>query len=171
MIGKSAAMMRRSSSATRSRGAATGRWMSRSATGATCWLTSLCLGEGFHTAAHVHEPDVHGEDASVQLLGFGVAALVLQRATQPVEDAEALLVARGRQLQAAPEDRFRHAERSLREEAHAQRLRRAELALRGAQRFLEFGDGLVQQAHLLEGDAQVVVRLEVRLVDVLVDPL
>src|SRR5256712_5792071 len=122
MIGKSAAMIRRSSSTTRSSGAATGRWMSRRATGATCWLTSLHLGERFHAAAHVHEPDVHGEDASVQLLGFGLAALVLQRAAQPVEDAETLLVAGGRQLQAAPQDRFRHAERAFREETHPQRL-------------------------------------------------
>src|SRR3989442_4750727 len=171
MTGKSAAMMRRSSSTTRSRVAATGRWMSRRATGATCWLTSFRLGECFHAPAHVHEADVHGGDASVQVLGFGFAALLLQRAAQPIEHAEALLVARRRQLQAAPRDRFRDAESPLREETPPQGLRRAELALGGAQRFLELGDGLVQQAHLLEGDPEVVVRLEVRLVDVLVDPL
>src|SRR6266702_1404063 len=96
MIGKSAAMMRRSSPATRSSSAATGCWMSRNETGATCWLTSL---------------------------------------------------------------------------GAAERLRAAELALGRPQRLLQLGDGLVHQAHLLERDAEVVVRLEVGLVDVLVDPL
>src|SRR2546428_9856116 len=171
MTGKSAAMMRRSSSTTRARVAAAGRWMSRGATGATCWLSSFRLGECLHAPAHVHEADVHGGDASVQVLGFGFAPLLLQRAAQPIEHAEALLVARCRQFQAAPQDRFRDAESSLREETSPQRLRRAELALGGAQRFLELGDGLVEQAHLLEGDPEGVVRLEVRLVDVLVDPL
>src|SRR3989442_629831 len=68
MIGKSAAMIRRSSSTTRSSGAATGRWMSRRATGATCWLTSLRLCERFHAPAHVHEPDVRLVDVLIDPL-------------------------------------------------------------------------------------------------------
>ena len=36
---------------------------------------------------------------------------------------------------------------------------------------MQLRDRLVQQAHLLERDAQVIVRLEIGLVDVLVDPL
>src|SRR2546421_99878 len=83
MIGKSAAMRRRSSSTTRSSCPATGRWMSGRVTRASCWVTSTRLGE----------------------------------------------------------------------------------------RLLELGDRFVEQAHLLESDAQVVMRLEIRLVDVLVDPL
>src|SRR6267143_4028338 len=158
MTGKSAAMMRRSSSPTRSRVAATGRWMSRRATGATCWLTSLRLAERLHADADVHEADVHGDHAGVQLPGVGFATLLLQGAAQPVEDAEALLVPRRRQLEPASQHRFRHPERALREEAPPQRLGGAQLALRGPQRLLELGDGLVQQAHLLEGDAEVVVR-------------
>src|SRR5947199_38843 len=83
IMGKSAVMMRRSSSATSSSSPATGRWMSPSETGASCWLTSFRLGE-----------------------------------------------------------------------------RPGPLA-----------DRLVQQPHFLERDAQIVMRLEVRLVDVLVDAL
>src|SRR6266540_1319018 len=171
MIGKSAAMMRRSSPATRSSSLATERWMSRSATGATCWLTSLRTGQRLGARAHVHEPDVHRKHPPVQLARLDFLALLLQRPTQPVEDAEPLLVARGGQLQRAPQDGFGHHEGAFLDEAHAERLRALQFVLGRAQRLLQFGDRLVQETHLLEGDAEIVVGLEVGLVDVLVDPL
>src|SRR6266705_3220039 len=171
MIGKSAAMMRRSSPATRSSSAATGCWMSRNETGATCWLTSLGARERLGALAHVHEPDIHREHAPVQVARLRLLAQRLEGPAQPVEDPHALLVARRRQLQRATQDRLRHAVRALLDEAHAERLRAPELALGRPQRLLQLGDGLVHQAHLLERDAEVVVRLEVGLVDVLVDPL
>src|SRR5439155_1424487 len=67
MIGKSAAMSRRSSSTTRSSCPATGRWMSGRVTRASCWVTSARLGERLDPLAHVHEPDVRGEHAAVEL--------------------------------------------------------------------------------------------------------
>src|ERR1041385_779156 len=171
MIGKSAAMIRPSSSPTRSSSPATGRWMSRSATGATCWLTSLRLRQGLGALAHVPEPDVHREHPPVQLARFDPLPQLLERAAQPVEDAQPLLVARGRQLQGPPQNRFGHDVGSLFDETHAQGLRAAQLAFGSAQRLLQLRDRLVEQPHLLECDPQVVVRLEVALVDVLVDPL
>src|SRR2546425_1164316 len=66
MMGKSAAMMRRSSSATSSSSPATGRWISPSETGASCWLTSFRLGERPGPLADVFEPDVHREHPAVQ---------------------------------------------------------------------------------------------------------
>src|SRR6266550_3174836 len=141
MIGKSAAMMRPSSPATRSRSPATGRWRSRSATGATCWLMLLRLGERLGALAHVPESDVHGEHPAVQVAGFDPLPLFLERAAQPVQDAQTVLVATGgRQVERPP-------------------------------RLLQLRNRLVQEAHLLEGHAQIVVRLKVGLVDVLVDPL
>src|SRR5205809_4894 len=172
MIGKSAAMMRPSSPATRSRSPATGRWRSRSETGATCWLMLLRLGERLGALAHVPESDVHREHPAVQLAGFDPLPLFLERAAQPVQDAQTLLVAtRGRQVQRAPQDRLRHDEGALVEEAHAQRLGASEFSVGRPQRLLQLRNRLVQEAHLLEGHAQIVVRLKVGLVDVLVDPL
>src|SRR5256886_5241493 len=171
MMGKSAAMMRRSSSATSSSSPATGRWISPSETGASCWLTSFRLGERPCPLADVFEPDVHREHAPVQLSRLHVFSLLFERPAQPVQHAEPLLIARGRQVQPAAQDRLRHDVRALIEEAHAQGFRRPELPLRRPQRFLQLGDGLVQQPHLLERDPEIVVRLEVRLVDVLVDAL
>src|SRR5881409_3325381 len=113
MIGKSAAMMRRSSPATRSSAAATGRWMSRSATGATCWLTSLRAGQRLGALAHVHEADVHREDPSVQLPRLDFLPQLLQRPPQPIEDAEPLLVARGGQVHRTPQDGLGHDEGAL----------------------------------------------------------
>src|SRR2546427_7081760 len=113
MIGKSAAMMRRSSPITRSRSPATGRWTSRSETRASCWLTLLGPGERLHALPDVHEPDVHGEHPPVQLARLGALPLLLQRAPQPVEDAESLLVARGREVERAPPDRLPHHVRAL----------------------------------------------------------
>src|SRR6266702_3412359 len=164
MNGKSAAMMRRSS-------AATGRWMSRNVTGATCWLTSLRAGERLGALPDVHEANVHREHTAVQIARLDLLALRLERATEPVEDPHALLVARRRQVQRAAQDRLGDDMRALLHKAHAERLRALELALRRAQRLLQLGDGLVQETHLLEGDAKIVMRLEVCLVDVLVDPL
>src|SRR6266513_132109 len=86
IIGKSAAMIRLSSPAT-------GRWRSRRATGTTCWVTLLCLGERLGARAHVPESNVHGEYSAVQLARLDPLALLLESAPQPVEDAEALLVA------------------------------------------------------------------------------
>src|SRR2546425_9585878 len=171
MTGKSAAMMRPSSPITRPSSAATGRWMSPSDTGAICWLTSLHLGELSGSLTDVFEPDVHGEHAPVQLPRLRFLPLLFERPAQPVQDPQALRVARRGQLEPAPQDRFGHDVSTLFDETDPQRLRGPELLLRGAQCFLELGDRLVEQAHLLEGDAQVVVRLEVGLVDVLVDPL
>src|SRR6266568_897741 len=171
MNGKSAAMMRRSSAATRSSSAATGRWMSRNVTGATCWLTSLRAGERLGALPDVHEANVHREHTAVQIARLDLLALRLERATEPVEDPHALLVARRRQVQRAAQDRLGDDMRALLHKAHAERLRALELALRRAQRLLQLGDGLVQETHLLEGDAKIVMRLEVCLVDVLVDPL
>src|SRR6266536_534396 len=172
MIGKSAAMMRLSSSATRSSSPATGRWRSRSATGTTCWVTLLRLGERLGARAHVPESDVHGEHPAVQLARLDPFALFLERAAQPVQKAQALLVATGgRQVERAPQDRLRHDVGTLVDEAHAQRLRAPQLPVGRPQRLLQLRNRLVQEPHLLEGDAQIVVRLEVALVDILVDPL
>src|SRR6266516_2206531 len=131
MMGKSAAMIRRSSATTRSSSSATGRWMSRRETGATCWLTSLGPGERSGALADVPKADIHGEDAPVQGPRLDLLPLLLQRAAQ---------------------DRLRDDVRLLLDEAHAQRLGGLQLALGRPQRFLELGDGLVQQAHLLECD-------------------
>src|SRR5207302_9915683 len=171
MMGKSAAMMRRSSSATSSSSPATGRWISPSETGASCWLTSFRLGERSGPLADVFEPDVHREHASVQLSRLGFFPLFFERTTQPVQHAEPLLIARRREFQPAAQNRLRHDVRTLIEEAHAQGFRRPELPLRRPQRLLQLGDRLVQQPHLLERDPEIVVRLEVRLVDVLIDAL
>src|SRR2546429_6030824 len=89
MIGKSAAMIRPSSSATRSSSPATGRWRSRSATGTTCWLTLFRLGERLGALPHVPESDVHGEHPAVQVARFDPLALLLERAAQPVQDTQA----------------------------------------------------------------------------------
>src|SRR5437660_3708307 len=171
MMGKSAVMMRRSSSATRSSSPATGRWMSPRETGASCWLTSLRLGERPRPLADVLEPDVHGEDAPVNLARLRFFPLLFERPAQRVEHAEPLLIARRRQLQPASQDRLRHDVGALVEEAHAQHFRSPELPLGRAQRLLKLGDRFVQQPHLFERDSEIVVRLEVCLVDVLVDAL
>src|SRR5258708_17294568 len=154
MRGKSALTMRRSSPATWSSAAATGSWMSWSDARVTCGPMLLGLGQGFDPLAHVHEPDVHGEGPAVQLAGLARLALLLQRAAQPIQDAQPLLVVLRRQLDAAAQNRFRHRVRLLFEAAGPQRLRGAQLPFRRAQRLLEFGDRFVQQAHLLERDAQ-----------------
>src|SRR5256885_2035874 len=130
MIGKSAAMIRPSSSATRSSSPATGRWRSRSATGTTCWLTLFRLGERLGALPHVPESDVHGEHPAVQVARFDPLALLLERAAQPVQDTQALLITGGRQVQRAPQDRLRDDVGALVEEAHAQRLRAPQFSVR-----------------------------------------
>src|SRR2546422_2898688 len=142
MIGKSAAMMRRSSPITRSRSPATGRCTSRSETGASCWLTLLGPGERLRALPDVHEPDVHGEHPPVELARLDALPLLLQCAPQPVEDAESLLVARGGELERAPQDRLRHHVRALLEEAGAQRLCHSQLPVRRPHRLLKLGDSL-----------------------------
>src|SRR6266480_5684865 len=172
IIGKSAAMIRRSSSATRSSSPATGRWRSRRATGTTCWVTLLRLGERLGARAHVPESNVHGEHPAVQLARLDPLTLFLEGAAQPVQDAQALLVATsGRPVERAPQDRLRHDVGALVDEAHAQRLRASQLPVGRPQRLLQLRNRLVQEPYFLEGHAQVVVRLEVALIDVLVDPL
>src|SRR5467141_3026927 len=171
MIGKSAAMMRTSSSATRSSSPATGRCRSRSAIGTTCWLTLLRLGERLRALTYVPESDVHREHPAVQLPRLCSLAELLERAAQPVQDPQALLVTGRRQVERAPQDRLRHDVGALIDEAHPQRLRAPQLPVGRPQRLLQLGNRLVEQPHLLEGHAQVVVRLEVALVDVFVDPL
>src|SRR5207237_10165540 len=89
MTGKAAAMMRRSSSATRSRSSATGRWMSPRVAGASCWLMSLRLGERLLARPNVLEPDVHGEHPPIQVARLDPFALLLERPAQPVADADA----------------------------------------------------------------------------------
>src|SRR2546422_755789 len=153
-IGKSAAMMRRSSPTTRSRSAATGRWMSRRETGVSCWLTSLGPGECAGALADVLESDVHGNDAAVQLTRLGFLALLFQRPAQPVEDPQPFLVTRRRQVERAPQDRFRHDMGALLHEASAQRLGAPQLPLGSAQCLLELRDRFVEQPHLLERDAE-----------------
>src|SRR5713226_1248299 len=170
-IGKSAAMMRRSSRATRSSSSATGCCTSESEARAICWLTSLRLREGFASRADVQEADIHREHAPVQLPRLGPLALPLERPAEPVEDAEPFLVARGGQLERTPQDRLRHHVGTLLHEAHAQRLRAAEPPFGRPQCLLELADSLIEQAHLLERHAEIVVGLEVSFVDVLVDPL
>src|SRR5712692_3491704 len=147
MMGKSAAMMRRSSAATWSSPAATGRWMSPRETRIVCSLISTHVGERFDPRPHVLEADVDGEHAAVQLACFRGLPLLLDRATQPVENAEALLVTRRRQLERASQNRFRHHRSAFLEEAHAQRLGRPQLPLGRPQRFLQLGDRFVQEAH------------------------
>src|SRR5215510_3582758 len=144
MMGKSAATMRRSSAATWSSSAATGRWMSPSEARIACSLTSARVGERFDPRPHVHEADVDGEHAAIQLPGFGGFPLLLDGAGEPVENAEPLLVAGRRQLERAPQDRLRHDRCALFEEAHAQGLGGPQLPLGGPQRLLEFGDRLVE---------------------------
>src|SRR5436853_306938 len=78
----------------------------------------------------VPESDVHREHPAVQRAGFDPLPLFLERAAQPVQDAQTLLVAtRGRQVQRAPQDRLRHDEGALVEEAHAQRLGASEFSV------------------------------------------
>src|SRR2546428_334410 len=151
--------------------AATGRWRSGSATERTGWLTLLRLGERLGALAHVPEANVHGVHPAVKLARLDPLAQFLERAGQPVEDAQALLVTGGRQVERTPKDRLRHDVGTLVDEAHAQRLGAFQLPVGRPQRFLQLGNRLVQEAHLFEGHAQVVVRLEVALVDVFVDPL
>src|SRR5690242_12792755 len=108
--------------------------MSRSDTRVTCEPTLFRLGQGFDPLAHVHEADVHGERTAVQLARLARLALLFERAAQPVQDAEALLVVLRRQLEAAPQDRLGDGVGLLVEEAGPKRLGRAQLAFRRAQR-------------------------------------
>src|SRR5207247_9016685 len=108
MTGKSGAIMRRSSPATRSSCAATGCCTSRSVTGATCWLTSLGAGERLGALAHVHEADVDGERAPVHLACFGLLALRLERPAQPIDACQTTPLALPRRLRPPPPHRIRH---------------------------------------------------------------
>src|SRR3989454_5231601 len=155
IMGKSAVMMRRSSSATSSSSPATGRWMSPSETGASCWLTSFRLGERPGPLADVFEPDVHGEDAAVQVPRLHLFPLLFEGPAQPVQHTEPLLIARRRELQTAAQDRLRDHVGPLLEETHAQGFRRPELPLGRPQRLLQLGDRLVQQPHFLERDEAI----------------
>src|SRR5260370_23222576 len=155
-IGKSAATMRRSSPATRSSSSATGCWTSEREARASCWLTLLRLREGFAARAHVQEAHIHREHAPVQLPRLGLLALLLEGPAEPVEDAEPVLVARGRELERAPQDRLRDHVGPLLDETHAQRLRAAEPTFGRPQPLLEFADHPVQQPHLLERPAAIV---------------
>src|SRR5207247_8511653 len=134
MMGKSAAMMRRSSTPTRSSSPATGRWTSRRETGATCWLTSLGPGERPGALADVPESDVHGEDAPVQRPRLQLLALLLQRPAEPIQDPEPPLVTRPGQLERAAQDRLRDGVRLLLQAPRAQRLGAPQLAFGRAQR-------------------------------------
>src|SRR6266511_3623773 len=164
-------MTRRSSAPTCSSSPATGRCTSRRLTRATCWLMLFRFGERLDALLGIEEADIHGEHAAVQIPRVGFLALLLERAAEPVEHAEPLLIAGRREVETAAQDRFGDTEGALLEEADAQHLRRAQLALGGAQRLLQLRDGLVEQAHLLERDTEIVVGLEIGLVDVFVDAL
>src|SRR6266496_1534335 len=164
-------MTRRSSAPTCSSSPATGRCTSRRLTRATCWLMLFRFGERLDALLGIEEADIHGEHAAVQIPRVGFLALLLERAAEPVEHAEPLLIAGRREVETAAQDRFGDTEGALLEEADAQHLRRAQLALGGAQRLLQLRDGLVEHAHLLERDTEIVVGLEVGLIDVFVDAL
>src|SRR2546428_9808274 len=137
MIGESAAMLRTTSSATRSSSPASGHWRSRSATGTTCWLPLLRLGERLGALPHVPESDVHGEHPAVQVARFDPLTLLLERAAQPVQDAQALLITGGRQVERAPQDRLRDDVGALVDEAHPERLRAPQLSIPRPQRLLQ----------------------------------
>src|SRR2546430_7091880 len=128
MMGKSAAMIRRSSATTRSSSSATGRWMSRRETGATCWLTSLGPGERSSALADVPKADIHGEDAPVQGPRLDLLPLLLQRAAEPIEDPEPALVPRPGHLKPPPQARPRADVRLLLPEAPPHRLGGLQLA-------------------------------------------
>src|ERR1041384_2287346 len=131
MMGKSAATMRRSSSATRSNSVATDRCTSPRATRSVDSPMSARLGQRFHALPHVHEPDVHREHAAVEVFRLTRPALLLQGAAEPIQNALTFFVARGRNVQRAPQDRLGDAVRAFFEEADAQRLRGPQLALGG----------------------------------------
>src|SRR5262249_33301027 len=113
MMGKSAATMRRSSAATWSSSAATGRWMSPSEARIAFSLASPRGGGRFPPPPDAHEGDAAGKPAAIQPGGFGGFPLPPEGAGEPVQDAEPLLVAGRRQLERAPQDRFRHDRRAL----------------------------------------------------------
>src|SRR5262245_58301105 len=142
MIGKSAAVMRRSSWATRSRSSATGFCRYCSVTRMTCSFTSARPGQRFDARADIHEPDVDREHPAVQVPRVRRLPLLLERAAQPVQDTQPLLITGGGQVEGAPQDGFGDAERAFVVEADAQRLRRPQLAFRRPQRLLEFGNRL-----------------------------
>src|SRR5262249_53208532 len=137
-------MTRRSSSTTCSSSAATGRCTSRRLTRATCWLTLLRLGERFHALLGIKEANVDREHAAVQIARIGFLSLLLQRAAEPVQDAQALLVARSRQVEAAAQDRFGDAIGGFFEEADPEHFRRPQLPFGRPQRLLQLGDGFVE---------------------------
>src|SRR5690349_6981936 len=148
-MGKSAAMTRRSSATTCSSSPATGRCTSWRLTRATCWLTLFRLGERFHALLGIEEPNVDRKNAAVELACVRLLALLLERAAEPVEDAQPLLIAGGRNIEAPAQNRLGDAEGALFEEADPQHLRGAQLSLGSAQRFLQLGDRLIEEPHLL----------------------
>src|SRR5262245_47183313 len=102
ITGKSAATMRRSSSARSSRALAMGRGMSARATGVVCCVILLGLRQRLHALRHVVEMDVDGEHTAIQITRLDLLARFFQRAAQPIQDAHALLIARRRQLEPSP---------------------------------------------------------------------
>src|SRR5438046_2462172 len=79
MMGKSPAMIRRSSSTTRSSSPDTGSWISRSVTPATCWLTSPRLRQRLRAPLHVHEANIDRENPPVQVARLDLLPLLLER--------------------------------------------------------------------------------------------
>src|SRR5438093_690731 len=93
MTGKSAAMIRRSSSRTRSSSGRTVRWISDRVMGAS-WDRTLPtrLGEHLHPVADVLESDVHGEDALVVSQGIRCFSLLFFAPPQPIQQADLVFI-------------------------------------------------------------------------------
>src|SRR5450759_1049307 len=170
-IGASARTMRHISSGTHSRRARTGAWISSSAEASRMGLVGARSSRegglhGVQSLADVTELDVDGEDPFVERHGFGRLLEALRRVTHQVEHANELVVAGAGFREGTLQDGPRDGELPLLEEALAERLVRAHAPLRAAQGLLELGDGLVEETHLLVGDAEVVVRLVVLFLDI-----
>src|SRR3989304_3265160 len=98
---------------------ATGRCTSASVTPAAWWVTPSDpgSGHGFHALTDVGEVDVHRHHPVVGRERIRVLVLLLERAAEPVQQADALAVIVRRHLQAAPHDGLGHRELALLEEA------------------------------------------------------
>ena len=128
--------------------------------------------EPLQPLAQVEEADVDREGTLVAADGGLALPLRLEGPPQPVEQRRSSRRrASGSDSMARLQHRLGDGELALLEERDPQRFGGAEPSLGRAQRLLELGDRFVEQAHLLERDAQIVVGLEVVGVDVRVDAL
>src|SRR5262245_5234537 len=111
--------------------------------------------------SHVEEADVDGESPLVTAQGLVPALLRLERPTQPVDQPDLVFIAARQTLGRPPENGLGDGEARFLEERDAQLLRRLEPALGRSERLLELRDRLVEETHLLEGDPEIVMRLEI----------